>query len=151
MPEEHGSGNPKRGSESHSQSSALMEPQSKKQGSEHTFVPSSQPQRLCCKQHEQLVWETDSSCHAGCTPLFLSLSLRALLRGRLQHVLSSWAPCPQRKEGNEMSDTLAEQPVCGKEAMHSGAALGMAVGFPCGDEQNLWVPRAVGTGCISKL
>lgn len=66
-------------------------------------------------------------------------------------MLSSWAPCPQRKEGNEMSDTLAEQPVCAKEAMHSGAALGVPVGFPCGDQQNTWVPRTVGTGCISKL
>lgn len=50
-----------------------------------------------------------------------------------------------------MSDTLAEQPVCAKEAIHSGAALGVPVGFPCGDQQNTWVPRTVGTGCISKL
>lgn len=59
-------------------------------------------------------------------------------------MLSSWAPCPQKKEGNEVSDTLAEQLVCSQEKrprVSSGAALGMAVGFPCGDQHNKWVPQ----------
>lgn len=69
----------------------------------HTFIPTSQPGDSAGNSASNLSGGLQLPVsHAGCTPLFLGLSLRALHRGRLKRVLSSWAPCPQRKREGDI-------------------------------------------------
>lgn len=159
MPGEHGKGNLKREgcSESCAQGPAFwhLGASSRRVCGEHMFIPSSQPRDTAGNGASNLSGRLQLPVsHTGCTPLFLSLSLRALHRGRLKRVLSSWATCPQRKKGRRclkywQSSLFAARK---KGNVSSGAALEMEVGFPCGDQQSrVGATESNGAGSVSKL
>lgn len=69
--------------------------------------------------------------HTGYTPLFLSLSLKALHEGKLKRVLSSWAPCPQKKKGRRCLKYWQSSLFAARKRgnVRSGTALEMEAAF----------------------
>lgn len=108
------------------------------------LIPSSQPRDSAGNSASNLCWRLQLPVsQADCAPLFLSLSPRALHRGRLKRALSSWAPCPQRKKGRRCLEYWQSGLFALRKRgnISSGTALEMEVSFSCRDQQNKQVPQ----------